>query len=241
MARYGMFIDLGRCVGCQACTVACQNINMLNPVVHLTRVCRTTAGEPPHLRATFRVQQCLHCDDPPCAAVCPTGATFKTADGPVLIRAEDCIGCRYCMTACPYDARTFDETTGKVAKCSMCLARMQAGEATACAATCLGRARICGDLEDPGSEISQAISQPGTVRVGGTSTFFRLPPGWEREVLPPDLSWPAYVYPWQSILQPLGQLLLGGAAAAVAVSFAANLVRGLRERGNHHEDQRDAQ
>lgn len=241
MARYGFFIDLGRCVGCQACTVACQNVNALAPEVRLTKVCRTAVGDLTNLRATYRVQQCLHCDDPPCVAVCPTGATYKSADGPVLLNAEDCIGCRYCTTACPYDARTFDAATGKVAKCSMCFSRVEAGESTACVATCLGGARISGDLDDPDSAISAAIRQPGTVRIGGTSMHFKLPPGWGREVLPPDLAWPAYVYPWQSILQPLGQLLLGGAAAAVAVSFAANLVNGLRERGSHHEDQPDAE
>lgn len=237
--RCGFYIDLSLCAGCQACTVACQNQNGLLPDQAFTRVLRHETGTFPDIKALFLVQcQCLHCEAPACTEVCPTGATYKTAEGPVLINGEDCIGCRYCATACPYNARIFDPETGKAEKCSLCFtARVQNGDVPACVATCLAGARQIGDLDNPEDPIHKLVMEPNVVHVAGTSFYFKLPPHFDRSVLPPDFKAPAFVYPWQSILQPLGQLMMGGAAAAVAVSMAAHGLKALRERGkgnDHH-------
>ncbi|BDG60519.1 4Fe-4S dicluster domain-containing protein [Caldinitratiruptor microaerophilus] len=234
MARLGFLIDLTRCVGCQACTVACQNWNGLDPDERFTRVARHEEGDYPELRSTFVVRQCLHCEEPPCAEVCPTGATYKTAGGPVLVDDEACIGCRYCVTACPYEARVFDDERRVVRKCSMCFDRLAQGQRPVCSQTCLGQARICGDLDDPESEVSRSIAQPGVVKVAGTSVYFRLPEGVDRAALPPDFKAPTLAFVWQSIVQPLGQALMGAAAAAAAVSLAVHGLRALRERGKDH-------
>jgi len=123
---------------------------------------------------------CQHCAQPPCVDVCPTGASFKRADGIVLVDRHICIGCRYCMMACPYKARSFvhepltdqkpDVPRGKgcVEACTMCVHRVDRGEIPACVETCTKaghNAMIFGDLNDPDSEISKRIATYATTEV----------------------------------------------------------------------------
>ncbi|HLN62412.1 MAG TPA: 4Fe-4S dicluster domain-containing protein [Symbiobacteriaceae bacterium] len=233
MTRYAHFIDLSVCAGCESCTVACQNKNGLAPDLAYTRVHRYQTGTFPDLKSTFVVNQCLHCDNPPCADACPTGATYKTAEGPVLVNYDQCIGCKYCIVACPYDARVFDEEKQAARKCTECADRLSAGRKPACVETCLTGARIIGDLNDPTSEIHVALKRPNTVQMAGTAFYFRLPDQISSAALP-EAKGTGLVYAWQSILQPLGQLLMGGAAAALLVSAAAFAVKSAREGGSDH-------
>jgi len=106
--RWGMVIDMRKCVGCQACTVACITENKLPPGVLYRPVITEERGQFPHVSKTFTPRPCMHCEEPPCVPVCPVSATTKRPDGIVSIDYEACIGCRYCITACPYNARTFD-------------------------------------------------------------------------------------------------------------------------------------
>jgi molybdopterin-containing oxidoreductase family iron-sulfur binding subunit len=106
--RWGMVIDLRKCTGCQACTIACIQENKLPPGVVYRPVITETHGTFPNVSKTFTPRPCMQCDNPPCVPVCPVGATYKRADGIVVIDYDVCIGCRYCITACPYQARTFD-------------------------------------------------------------------------------------------------------------------------------------
>jgi tetrathionate reductase subunit B len=109
---------------------------------------------------------CNHCEEPPCIPVCPVGATFKRADGIVLVDGERCVGCAYCVQACPYDARFINHETGKADKCTFCAHRLEAGLLPACVETCVGGARLFGDLNDPGAEIGRRLrSAGGAVRV----------------------------------------------------------------------------
>ena len=101
----------------------------------------------------------MHCEDAPCAAVCPTHATYVTDSGVVLVDPEKCIGCKYCMAACPYQARIVQESTGVVEKCRFCWENGEPGNPPACAGTCISGARVFGDLDDPESDISKAIAQ----------------------------------------------------------------------------------
>ncbi len=106
--RYGMVIDTRRCVGCRACVVACKAENKTPPGVNYNVVLEKTSDSPSGA-PLFLAKPCFHCEDPPCVDVCPVSATFKRArDGIVAIDYDRCIGCRYCITACPYGARTFD-------------------------------------------------------------------------------------------------------------------------------------
>lgn len=106
--RWVMVIDLRKCVGCHACTVACIAENKLPPGVVYRPVIEEEVGVFPNVGRRFVPRPCMQCDKPPCVPVCPVTATWKGADGIVHIDYEKCIGCRYCLTACPYAARTFD-------------------------------------------------------------------------------------------------------------------------------------
>ncbi|MBI4552828.1 MAG: 4Fe-4S dicluster domain-containing protein [Candidatus Latescibacteria bacterium] len=106
---YGMVIDTKRCVGCKACVVACKAENKTPPGVAYTVVLDGALGNNPNDKPLFMTKPCFHCENPPCVDVCPVGATFKRSqDGIVVVDYDRCIGCRYCITGCPYGARSFD-------------------------------------------------------------------------------------------------------------------------------------
>lgn len=106
--QWAMVIDLRKCVGCSACTVACKSENRLPPGVVYRPVLDEEIGRYPNVSRRFTPRPCMQCDNPPCVPVCPVGATFRRPDGIIEVNYEQCIGCRYCITACPYGARTFD-------------------------------------------------------------------------------------------------------------------------------------
>ena len=170
--HYGMLIDLRRCIGCHACSVACKA--EFDVPLGKTRswVEYVEKGRYPNVSRSFLPRLCNHCTHPPCVPVCPTGATWKREeDGIVVVDPDICIGCKYCIQACPYDARFLNPVTGVADKCDFCLHRVSQGLAPACVETCIGRARIFGDLNDPDSEISRMIaSNPVTVLRQGQGT-----------------------------------------------------------------------
>lgn len=106
--RWVMVIDLRRCVGCHACTIACVAENKLPPGVVYRPVLTEEIGTYPNVSMRFIPRPCMQCDEPPCVPVCPVHATYKNEEGVVIVDYDQCIGCRYCITACPYAARTFD-------------------------------------------------------------------------------------------------------------------------------------
>jgi len=106
MTRYVMLVDINRCVGCQTCAAACKHTNATAPGVQWRKVLDMEVGEYPEVRRAFVPVGCMHCRDAPCADVCPTLATRKRDDGIVTIDYELCIGCAYCIVACPYQARS---------------------------------------------------------------------------------------------------------------------------------------
>ncbi|OGO24448.1 MAG: 4Fe-4S ferredoxin [Chloroflexi bacterium RBG_16_50_9] len=184
--RYGMAIDLKRCVGCNSCTMVCRMENGTPPGILYNRVEKYEIGKYPAARMQFRPIPCMHCQEPACLKVCPTGATYQRDDGIVLIDHEKCMGCRYCVLACPYEARQFlgkidnyfgPETItpwetvkhqeldkGTTVKCTFCVRRLERGREPACVETCPAQARYFGDLDDPESEVSKIIAfQGGTV------------------------------------------------------------------------------
>lgn len=157
MARYGMVIDTRKCVGCYACRVSCQMQNELPVEESYIKFYEKETGVFPNVKNEIIPVQCQHCEDAPCVSVCPTKATYTTDEGIVLVDAEKCIGCKYCMVACHYGARTQDHNTGVVEKCRFCAELVAEGQQPACVSTCISNARIFGDLDDPNSEVSKAI------------------------------------------------------------------------------------
>jgi tetrathionate reductase subunit B len=164
--KYGFVIDPKRCIDCRACLVACRAENEV-PLEH-TRIWvydQGVQGEFPNLSQQFVPYNCMHCDEPPCVAACPSQATYKRkADGLVVIDTDACIGCGLCIEACPYHVRYLNPVTGKADKCNACLQRVEQGEMPACVATCVGGSRLFGDLNDPASEVSKALANAQTVK-----------------------------------------------------------------------------
>ncbi len=160
-ARWAMLVDLSRCNGCQSCVVACKSRNLTAEGHFATRIAEAEAGRYPAARITFFPTLCNHCDDPPCVRPCPTGATWKNADGLVLTDWNRCIGDGACIEACPYGARFMDPRFGKADKCDFCAERLAQGLAPACVESCPPGARLFGDLNHPEGEFAALLEKGG--------------------------------------------------------------------------------
>jgi Fe-S-cluster-containing dehydrogenase component len=159
MPRYGIAVDTTKCIGCHACRVACQNQNELKFDEAYNWIKQREEGRFPGYGAEFIPVQCTHCENAPCQRVCPTGATYTNSEGVVLVNPKTCVGCKYCMEACPYKVRIIKHHEGIVVKCRFCIELVREGGTPACVTTCPTQVRIFGDLDDPKSEISQFIAQ----------------------------------------------------------------------------------
>ncbi len=171
MARWGMVMDVRRCTGCQACTVACKAENEVPLGVFRTHVRYYEIGEFPNVRRARLQHICNHCEKPRCVPVCPTGASQQRDDGIVFVDYQKCIGCKSCMAACPYGARFIHPDLKVADKCTFCMHRVDTGVVPACVQTCQGGTRVFGDLDDPDSEVNYLINtQPTTVLKPGSGT-----------------------------------------------------------------------
>ena len=167
--RLGLVIDQERCIGCEACTIACRNENQ--GTVGFIRVRTQDAaakdvpvGSFPELRMIFMPLVCNHCEDPPCADACPVDAIEKRADGVVLLDQEACDGCGACVDVCPYEAISFDTNNEVAEKCNLCSHRIEKGLEPFCVVCCEGQAIHFGDVNDPDTEINEALSSGRTFR-----------------------------------------------------------------------------
>lgn len=163
--HYAFVIDVARCIDCRACQVACSVENRVP--MNQTRIWVQdlgVRGEFPNLQRAFVPYNCMHCENPPCTEVCVSGATYKDKQtGLVLVDQDACIGCGYCVDACPYNARYLDKERGVVDKCNACQQRLEQGFEPACVSTCVGKSRFFGDLNDPTSAASKALSRATSV------------------------------------------------------------------------------
>ena len=153
MKRYALVLDSKKCIDCKACVVACKAENEVPVGVYRNRINVEKSGEYPKLRTSFDPEQCHHCDNPSCVRVCPTGASWQREDGIVLVKYDDCVGCKYCIIACPYDARFHHPEKHTVDKCTFRVQRVDRGELPACVETCPSKVRVFGDLNDSKSPI----------------------------------------------------------------------------------------
>ena len=181
--KLGLVIDLDICVGCHACAVNCKEWNTGGHMAPLTdrepygadplgvwfnRVHTFEAGDGAEGRTVHFPRSCLHCEQPACVEVCPTGASYKRAeDGIVLVNESLCIGCKLCSWACPYGAREYDYDSGTMKKCTLCIDRIynenleEIDRVPACVSTCPAHARHFGDLGDPDFEVSMLVAERG--------------------------------------------------------------------------------
>ena len=168
--RLGLIIDQERCLGCEACTVACQLEN--KSMGHSVRVETQNAaqkdtpeGRFPDLKMEFLTQLCNHCADPPCVDSCPLEAIIKREDGPVVLEEEKCDGCKACLEACPYDAIHYNQEKNRVEKCNLCAHRIDQGLEPFCVICCEGEAIHFGDLNEPESRISLMLAAKKTFQL----------------------------------------------------------------------------
>lgn len=183
---WGFVVDTDRCIGCGRCVIACklENELPLGPEYYRTWVERYVVTEngkilvdSPNagrdgfksehtdlinrnlniMKSFFVPKLCNQCDKPPCVQVCPTGATYLTKDGVILYNRKICVGCKYCIVACPYGARFLDPRIKAVDKCTFCYHRITKGFPPACVEACPVGARILGDLRDPESPVKKIL------------------------------------------------------------------------------------
>ena len=210
----GMLVDTTRCVGCQTCTLACAEANGL-PEPDLDAIdedkIRNTSDKQWTLINRFEVddeeiyvkRQCMHCNQPACAAACPTQALLKTEEGPVVWRADKCMGCRFCMVSCPFEMPKFeyDSPIPKIQKCKLCYDRLQEGEIPACASECPEEAIVFGTRRQLIEEANRRIYEEpdlyvhqiyGEFEVGGTGYLYLASKPFEKLGFRADLGTTPY-------------------------------------------------
>lgn len=156
MTRFGFVVDLDKCTGCQTCEIACKYENGIALGERWTRVVPVgPSGTFPHIEQYFLPVMCQQCENAPCVRVCPTGASYRDADtNVVLVDKSKCIGCKYCMMACPYGVRSWNAKEACAEKCTMC----QHLDEPPCSVNCPAACRMAGDLDDPESAPARALA-----------------------------------------------------------------------------------
>ena len=207
MPNYGFAIDLRKCIGCHACTIACKAEHEIPIGVNRCWVKTVEKGVFPETRRFFFPVLCNQCDAAPCARICPTNALFKRYDGIVDLRGDVCIGCRACMVACPYDQLFIDPNTHTAEKCNFCANRVENQLLPACVSVCPTECRIFGDLDDPESAVALIAQRDATTvrkpEKGTLPKVFYI--GADASVLQPEVAARPFLYKeGQVLLRPLG-------------------------------------
>ena len=223
-------LDIGRCIGCQGCVVACKTGNELAEDTSYITITEQTRGTFPDLLGSFDNHRCYHCQDAACVDVCPTGALYKD-DGLTRLDPSVCSGCEYCTRSCPYAIPVM--ANGVATKCDGCEAAVKAGGTPWCVLTCPSDALRYGPREEIAAEAHQrAVSLRrrypnaqvyGESQAGGLGVLMVLPDEPEALGLPRDPQPPVIADAWQGVVKPAGLGLT--AFATVAAGVAAVIAR----------------
>ena len=257
MAEKTKLIDLSKCTGCRGCQLACKQWNQ-QPASQTAQL--GTYQNPPDLQSStwtlirfqevadkdnvkwlFRKDGCMHCTDAACVKVCPSGALYYTEYGTVGIHHERCIGCKECITACPFDTPRYDATTDKIYKCDLCLTRIQADQQPACVLSCPTGALTIGARDTMIRKAHARVKELGGDAnvygdrfVGGTHVIYVLQEKPEvYDALPLKPRVPLSVIAWKDLLKPLSLVAAGGVLAS---SFLHYIIHGPKtpdEDGSH--------
>ena len=242
MPEVTTFIDMTKCVGCRGCQVACKEWHELGANLNTSFVggyqnqaglaherwttvefYERPAGE--GMQWFFRKHQCIHCSDPPCVGVCPTGALYRTEYGNVHLERQKCIGCKYCIYHCPWQVPQYNAELNKVSKCTLCTERIANRQEPACVKTCVSKTLTFGTRDEM---LGQAQKRLGSVKnlfpratiynpagVEGTHVVYLLPGAPEEFGLPAQPSYPFTVSLWKSVVRPAGMLFLGATLTGI--------------------------
>jgi protein NrfC len=179
--KYAMIHDETKCIGCNACVEACREVNHVPEGVTRLSIEKTGPfGEYPNQYYHFSRHSCEHCEDAPCVTVCPTGAAFiDKKTGIVSVNAEKCVGCQYCLLACPYEVRFINPVTKAADKCDFCReTNLKQGKQPACVEACPTNALVFGNLKDPNSLLVATLKANPTQRkkqdLGTRPKLFRI-------------------------------------------------------------------
>ncbi|MDQ7820394.1 MAG: 4Fe-4S dicluster domain-containing protein [Armatimonadota bacterium] len=221
----GVLVDVARCVGCRSCEMACKRYHGfperessdLGPTAWTYIRVRPLRQPRSHLnlgdagadRRTYKVQ-CMHCLEPACASACPVAALRKTPEGPVVYDASRCLGCRYCMLACPFQVPRFewDRPLPRIQKCNLCAERLARGEPPACVEACPMRALQVGPREAILAEAARRIAESpdryvpaiyGAEEAGGTSWLYVSDVPFEELGFPVVVREPLPAYTWKAL------------------------------------------
>lgn len=236
MTTYAYLLDLGRCIGCQACVAACKTGNELSEAAQYIHISDQTHGTFPDVKSYVTNHRCYHCLDAACVSVCPTGALFKE-DGLTRLDRSQCSGCEYCLEACPFDVPRMVD--GLSSKCDACADVVKAGGEPWCVKTCPSHALMYGDRTEILAEAHKRaealkVHYPnarvyGETEAGGLGVIMVLPDDPEILDLPvnPQISLP--VNTWQNVVKPMS---LGLTGLSVAVTGLAAVIA----RRNHMKE-----
>lgn len=238
--KYVMLIATERCVNCKACVTACKAEWNTPPGASrnwVSEVFATGDDGVPHL--SFLSGRCQHCDNPPCIATCPVGATYKRDDGMVLIDRDICTGCEFCVDACPYNARFRDPVDGMISKCTFCQPRVDAGRQPACVDVCFTNALTFGDANDPGSEVSRMLAAGGWKQLvtsevdTGPSLYYSQATVFDATVLPQHKQPTAAAQVLDNAVNPGIKLGVGGMLGLFGAAGVVKLVKRRQEVAEH--------
>jgi formate dehydrogenase iron-sulfur subunit len=236
VTTFAYLLDMGRCIGCEACVAACKTGNELPGGVQYIHFGEKTTGTFPDIASNILNQRCMHCNDAACVAACPTGALYKE-DGLTRLNREACSGCSYCVDACPFDVpHMFD---GRSSKCDGCAAVVKAGGTPWCVKTCPSNALLYGEREEILAEARTRLAALkerypnariyGETEAGGLGVIMVLPDEPGAFDLPANPDVPLVMNAWQKAVQPMS-------AAVTGLSIAVTGVAAVIARRNHMKE-----